>query len=136
MHACYSDCLHLRQEFRDEYLRDMNLSPNCRLFFRELYRVLDFLHSELHFAHLDIKWSNILLVTEWFRQGLGSNDPVLRLADLGVSMMTPSTSRKYVRSDIKTVLENSQPGDEYVGSKRARDLMQKSFAFIRSHVEN
>lgn len=138
MEACWGDCVHLRQVFRDEYMAARRLSPNCRLFFRELYRVLDFLHHELCFAHLDVKWSNILLVKEWIRDGVGAQDPVIRLTDLGASMMIskkgPSAVRKYLRPDFK--ISNIEAPSVPLASKRARNIVQKTFGYIKSLVEN
>jgi len=128
MEACWRDCSFLRKEFRDEYLKENQMSPNCRLFFRELYRALDFLHQELGFAHLDVKWSNILLVDVWVRSGPRANDPKIRLTDLGASMMPPksglSEPRRYVRAGFKFI-EDKRAARPRVGSKRAMGIFEK-----------
>ena len=81
MQSCWGDCSSLKMQFRNEFLRDGALSPNCRLFFHKALQLLSLLH-EGEIGHNDIKWSNILLLKEW----LPGEDPEIVLADFGISV--------------------------------------------------
>jgi serine/threonine protein kinase len=98
MQSCWGDCLSLRMHFRNEFLRDGAVSPNCLLFFQKVLCYVSVLHKK-GIAHNDIKWSNILLVTE-FLPDEGFN---LVFGDFGISMSS-SEGSQYV-----TVLPDSVP---------------------------
>jgi serine/threonine protein kinase len=96
MQSCWGDCSSLKMHFRNDFLRDGALSQNCLLFFQKVLCYVSVLHKK-GIAHNDIKWSNILLATE-FLPNEGFN---LVFGDFGISM---SKGSQYV-----TVLPDSIP---------------------------
>ena len=64
MELCYSDCVPLKERFQNEYEIDGRFSPDCKLFFATLSKILAISHTFFEIAFRDLKFQNILRLEE------------------------------------------------------------------------